>query len=414
MKKNVWILNHYAAGQFLKQGGRHYWFAKFLKEEGYEPTVFCCSSTESLNKWFNTKNLWVYNHAKEIDVPFINVKSNIYKGNGKDRILNMIGFYRNVQIAAKEYAKTHKKPDIIYASSVHPLTLVAGIKLAKYFGIKCICEVRDLWPLSLVEYKIIKEDSLIAKALYKGERWIYKNADAIVFTMGGGYDYIIERGWHNEILKSKVYYINNGIDLKQFDYNKEHFFVRDEDLENEDVFKVVYAGSIRRVNNLGKLIDIAKIVKNPNIKFLVWGDGNELPKLKARIENEKVKNVIFKGRVEKKYVPYITSRADLNFAHNSNSSLFRFGISFNKIFDYLASGKLVLCDFYAGYNPILTCGAGISVDSGEVKDIANTIDMLAVYSKEKLIEFGQKARNGAIEYDFSNLTKKLIYIIENI
>ena len=192
MKKNIWILNHFATGMFFSKGGRHYWFAKFLKKEGYNPTIFCCNATHDLKKWFDTDLLWIEKTADEIAVPFVIVKSSLYKGNGKDRVLNMIHFYFNVQKAAKEYAKIHAKPDVIYASSVHPLTLVAGIKLAEYYGVKCICEVRDLWPLSLVEYGYLKENSLVTKLLYAGEHWIYKKAGEIISLDIGFDDYILE------------------------------------------------------------------------------------------------------------------------------------------------------------------------------------------------------------------------------
>ena len=69
----------------------------------------------------------------------------------------------------------------------------------------------------------------------------------------------------------------------------------------------------------------------------------------------------FKGRVEKKYVPSIVSRADLNFAHNSFTYLFNYGISFNKLFDYFAAGQPILCDFPCRYNPVVTYGAGTEV-----------------------------------------------------
>ena len=82
--------------------------------------------------------------------------------------------------AAKEYAAEHGRPDVIFASSVHPLTLVAGLQLAKHFGVKCVCEVRDLWPESIVVYsnRFTKDNPLI-KLLYRGEKWIYKKAESL-------------------------------------------------------------------------------------------------------------------------------------------------------------------------------------------------------------------------------------------
>ena len=255
---------------------------------------------------------------------------------------------------------------------------------------------------------------MLTKFLYKGEHWIYKNADAIIFTAGGFNDYIAERGWQNDVPKTKVYYINNGIDLELFDYNKYHFLIEDEDLKNESYFKVIYTGSIRKANGLNKLLDIAKLVENPNIIFLIWGDGEELPKIRERIRNEKISNVVLKGRVEKKYIPYITSKANINIVHGNGAPLLRFGISANKIFDYLASGQPILCDFYANYNPIVSYNAGLSVDSGDVKDIAKAIDYFSIMSDKQISIYGKSARKAAIDFDFKILTKKLIDVINSI
>ena len=171
----------------------------------------------------------------------------------------MLFFYHNLFPVANDYAKIDGKPDVIIASSVHPLTLVAGIKIAKILHIPCICEVRDLWPESLVAYGFIKRNSLLAKILYQGEKWIYKRANKLIFTMEGGKDYIIEQGWAEEsggpINLDKVYHINNGVDLEAFNYNKDNYVVEDMDLDNEQTFKVVYVGSIRRVNNVKRIID---------------------------------------------------------------------------------------------------------------------------------------------------------------
>ena len=154
MYKKIWIFNHYAGHMLFDKGGRHYWFAKYLKKAGYEPVVFCCNVIHSRadEKYIDTDSLWVKKTAEDIQVPFIYVKARPYTGNGKQRVLNMVDFYRNVKKSAKAYAKKEGKPDIILASSVHPLTMLAGIQLAKKVGIKCICEVRDLWPEAIVAY----------------------------------------------------------------------------------------------------------------------------------------------------------------------------------------------------------------------------------------------------------------------
>lgn len=413
MKKNIWILNHYAGNMFFDQGGRHYNFAKYLKQSGYEPVVFCANSNHfGSGTYFETDALWHAHLAEKIGVPFVFVSARAYVGNGKQRILNMVDFYRNVKKTAKAYAKQYGQPDVIYASSVHPLTLVAGIQLAKRFGVKCICEVRDLWPESFVAYGQLQRDSIITKALCIGEKWIYKKADSLIFTMENAYQYIKEHGWAQEIPESKVFYVNNGTDPNLFEANLEHFPVEDTDLDDPNIFKIVYTGSIRKVNNLGLLLDAAKRVTDPSVRFLIWGDGDELEFLRQRVAEENIQNIVFKGRVGKNFVPSIVSRADLNIAHNTPSSLFVYGISFNKLFDYLAAGKPILSDFPSGHNPAVVWGAGIEVSDPTPENIAQAIEDFVHMDKETYAQYSKNAATAAKAYSFEELTKKLCAIVE--
>ena len=57
------------------------------------------------------------------------------------------------------------------------------------------------------------------------------------------------------------------MDLAVFDENRARYTVQDPDLEDPSVFKVVYTGSIRKVNHLGLLLDAAKEVTDPRVKF---------------------------------------------------------------------------------------------------------------------------------------------------
>ena len=252
------------------------------------------------------------------------------------------------------------------------------------------------------------------KFLRRIEKQIYIHADAIVFTMEGAYRYIEAQKWTKEISESKVYYINNGVDNELFIYNRDNYQIEDSDLEDKEKFKIVYTGSIRKVNNLGVLLDTAKLIKDKNILFLVWGDGDELNELKERVVREHIENVRFKGRVYKQYIPYIISKADLNIAHNGQSELFRYGISFNKIFEYLAAGKPILCDFNSDFNPVIQNRAGVEVKTANPKDIASEIIRLSQIDKSEYIEMCDNALNTSKQYDFELLTQKLLMVINTI
>ena len=343
-------------------------------------------------------------------IPYVLINCTPYQGNGLKRVANILEFAYKLPKVLNRLPK----PDAIIATSFDPISCYAGVKYAKRFGIKCIAEIADLWPETLVAYGGLSRKNPIVKYLKNVEKRIYTQADRIVFTMQGAYDYIIEQGWEEVVQRSKVRFINNGIDLEQFDYNREHFHIEDEDLKSTDIFKVIYTGSIRKVNNVGKLLDVAKLINNQRIRFLIWGDGDELSQLEERIVEENITNVLIKGRADKKYIPYITSSADLNIIHNNPSTLFRFGISFNKMFDYLAAGRPILTDFSCKYNPAVEGGAGIMVEDDSAVNIAKKIDYLSCLDKEQMLIYGASARRTAEEYDFRTLTRSLIDIIEEI
>lgn len=420
MKRNVWILNHYAADMYFAKGGRHYWFAKYLKRDNYEPIVFCCNTKQSTpEKYIQTNELYVEKEADEIGVSFIFVNARTYCGNGKQRVLNMIDFYRNVQRAAKEYASKHGGPDIILASSVHPLTLIAGLQLAKYYKVKCICEIRDLWPEAIIAYSNkIKKNGLLAKLLYQGEKWIYKKADALIFTMEGGPDYLKDRHYDKEhkgpINMNKVHHICNGVDLEGFEYNKTHFQLDDDDINDANHYKIVYAGSIRRANNVGILLKVAKIMNDPSIRILIYGDGDELNQLKEMVDKENIPSIVFKGRINKQYIPSVVSKADINLVHGEMPYSKSYGESLNKVFEYLAAGRPILYTFKPNYSIAEKYQCGKITDGCSPKDIAKGIYDMRNLTEEEKLKMCENAKKAAADYDFATLTQKLEKIIEEM
>lgn len=408
MKKKIWILTHHASPPQYETRIRNNAMAKYLMLAGYDVTIFGASTIHNTDiNLIKDGSLFIERQYE--DLHYIHVNAPMYKGNGIKRKLNLVVYPFNLYRAIKQLSE---KPDVI----INDLDITAfdfPFKIGNYVDAPLITEVRDLWPESLIVYGYLKRDSLLARFLYETEKKMYMKSHRIVYTMEGWPDYIEERGWNSIIDNSKTFHINNGLDLEIFNINRDANPFVDQDLSRNDVFNVVYTGSIRKVNNLGKLLDIAKCVQLPHIRFLVWGDGDELPQLKERIGNENIQNVIFKGRVEKKYVPSIVSQANLNFAHNTATELFRFGISFNKIFDYFAAGKPILCDFPCRYNPVVQSGSGISIDSGDPMEIARTIEDFSKLDKQTYDSYCDMALKAAENYDFSFLTKKMIKIIES-
>ena len=134
--------------------------------------------------------------------------------------------------------------------------------------------------------------------------------------------------------------------------------------------------------------------------------------MERRVHNEDIANVKVKGKVDKRYIPYITSCADLNIVHGHSTRLLRFGISANKIFDYAASEKPLLVDYPSKYNPAIEMEAGIEIEKQTPEKIARAIETFCCMEKEQYIIYCENAKKVALKYDFRELTKQLLHVIE--
>ena len=410
MNKKVWIFNHYATDTMLDHGGRHYWFAKYLTRAGYDVRIFCASTVHDTDINFDVGESGYCD--KEVDgLKYTLIETSNYVGNGKSRVKNMYQYYRRIFRVVKNY----DKPDVIFASSVHPLTLLAGIKIAKKLGVKCICEVRDLWPESLVEYEIIPRNHILTKLMYRGERRLYRRADTLIFTMPGAGKYISDRGWEKDISKEKIHFINNGIDLEVYNENKMTKSFEDVDLDDDSFKKVLYTGSLRAANKPGNFIDIAEHLSKiaSNIKIIVYGGGDQLEILREKVKEKGLTNIVFKGRVEKECIPYVLSKSDLNLMDGDIGGLSKYGISGNKLFDYIASGKPIVMDCEENEFGIINKNQiGIAKNSDGPLEMAELIADILNGDEDRYNMWCNNASMLAKEFDFKRLTDKLIELIE--
>ena len=417
-KKKIWIINHYATNMYFNEGGRHYWFAQNLIKHGYEPVIFCANVRHNTNEVIEVGRDKYFIDIKN-SIPFVFIKTTKSVGNGIDRIINMLLFYKNLFPIAKKYIKQYGKPDIILASSVHPLTMVAGIKIAKKLQIPCICEIRDLWPEAIFAFNKVKENSLIGRVLVAGEHWIYKRADSLIFTKEGDIDYIKEKKWDTNqgghINLDKIHYINNGVDIEAFNKSIKENVINDEDLESGK-FNVVYVGSIRPVNNVGNILDAARLLMDKkDIQFLIYGDGNQREMLVKRVQDEGLRNVKIKGFVNKQFIPYILSKSSVNILNYSQTQYnWKRGNSSNKLFEYMASGKPIISTVKMGYSIIKKYKCGMELEKSTPQELAKAILKIKSMPLEEYETLGHNAKKGAEDFDFKVLTQKLIEVINSI
>lgn len=404
MKKKVWLVNPVAMPPKYEVRIQTLKRAQYLIEAGHDVTIIAGSylHNTSINLINDNKKFL----ANEYDgIKFIHIKTNNYSGNGLMRFYNLILFYLRLLFLSKKFAK----PDVIAQVAMVPFSNILYY-VAKRFKAKHIVDVVDLWPESFVSYGLISKNNPITKLAYWAEKWLYDRADDIVFSMEGGKDYIIEKGWDiasgGKINLSKVHYINNGVDLDDFDKNKSLYKIDDSDLENDLLFKVIYLGSVRLANNVKLLIDAAELLKErKNIKFLIYGDGDERDHLKHYCEINKIDNVIFKQKwIELKYVPYVLSKSSLNILNYMPSTILKYGGSQSKSFQYMASGKPICSNIRMGYCPITKYNIGIAKDFKSTDEYAKAILSFSEKDSTEYENICLNARNAAEYYDYKKLT----------
>lgn len=408
---NVWFFNHYSQPIKYYPHERTFRYAEHLQSIGINSTIFCASTIHNTKVNLIEKNkpyIIEYDH----NVKHIILKTRDYSGNGFKRILNMFDYVRGI----KKIFKKLSKPNLIVATSVHPLACFIGIKVAKKLKIPCYIEIADLWPESFVAYGIVKKNNPLLRLLYLGEKWLYKKADKIFFTMEGGKDYIKDKKWDQQsggpVNLNKVHHINNGVQLEAFVSNIEKFSFSDDDLDSSK-FKVIYTGSIGRANNVLKIVETAQLIQkiDSNIMFIIYGVGEERGELEKYIIDNDIKNIKFKGVIEKIYIPYILSKSSVNIFHLSQNSILKYGVSLNKLFEYFASGKPILSDCESGYDIIKKYNAGIVVDQATPKQWADAIIKIKGLGEKEYTILCNNSLKAALDYDYKKLAARFEMII---
>ncbi len=409
-KKVVWIVNEYNIPGELRT--RQTVLSQRLKEHGYD--VYLISG--SVHHRFRNNIIKDGSAIKKEEydgATYYVVNTSVYH-NSIERVLVAIQFQRRL------WYNRHMipKPDVI-VSDFAGLFGNVFLKWKKRYGTRIIYDILDLWPEGFVDMGYIRSTSFIAKYLYALEHKSYRNADGIIFSMRGGRDYIIDKGWSREVGgdvdTSNIGYLNNGVDLESVDQQRLDYVLEDADLESDD-FKVVYLGSISEFNGVDTIVDTAKTMQEAGkdkVRFLIYGCGNQEKKLRIKVEELGLQNIKFKGKLEKEYAMSVLSRADLNVFTFKDTPLLKYGVSPNKLFMYFASGKPVLSMIRPAYDLVEEKKAGISVDN-KVEVISGAIERFMRMSESEYQEYCINARKTAEEYDYKNLVDVLIDKIEGV
>lgn len=402
---NVWFINHYAQAPYNFGGTRHFCLAKYLKQQGWDSSIIASSTEINTSKQLiDDKKPYKYEYID--GVHFVRLKTISYKGNGVSRMLNMLQF--SLKTVFFNYKALLKKPGIIIGSTIHPFAALAGYILSKYYKIPFIFEVRDLWPQTLVDMGYLREKSLLCKCMRLLELFLAKKSDRIITLLPRAADYYETYG----IDTKKIIWIPNGIDFQYFPKLPPK-------VKQDSNFNFYYFGALGKANNLENLILSMKILNQkenyPNLQLKLVGSGPEKENLIELTKSLNIKNITFFDPVPKSEINLICQQADAFIFNLQNLPVFRFGISSNKLFDFMAGAKPIIFCCEAINNPVSDAQCGITVPPNNPDALAEAMITISKASNEERARMGESGRAYAQNYhNYEVLAHKLSNIMREV
>jgi glycosyltransferase involved in cell wall biosynthesis len=408
---NILLINHYAGSPLHGMEYRPYYLAREWIRMGHRVRIMACAQSHVRAR---QPQMAGKSRLEEVidGIEYTWYAAPAYSGNGLGRVRNIAAFIGPLYRDGKQVVHSFK-PDTVIASSTYPMDIWPAHRIAGLAGAKLVFEVHDMWPLSPIELGGMHRRHPFIMLVQAAEDYAYRHADAVVSLLPEVREYMESRG----MAPGKLHSVPNGFDPEEWSL-KEHDVCNDIDeaIQSEKQsgkFIVGYAGSHGRPNSLDALLDAAKCLSKKSFAFALVGDGHEKLRLRRRVMQEKLTNVWMFDPIPKKQIPFLLSQFDAAYLGAPRSPLYRFGVSPNKLLDYMMAGVPVVYAIEAGNDPVADAGCGFSVAAEDGEAIAGALNGLSRLSIEQRRMMGARGREHAKQhYAYPQLAKKFLQIIE--
>ena len=397
---NIVYINHYAGSCLHGMEYRPYFMAKRWAAQGHNVTVAASSFSH-----LRTKNPEM-NGAKVREqmldgIRYLWLAGPEYHGNGVGRIRNMLAFLHALYRRRAEIT-AQGRPDAVIASSTYPLDIYPAYKMAKKYGSRLIYEVHDLWPLSPIELGGMSPHHPYIMLMQRAENFCYKKCDRVVSLLPKAKEHMVEHGLSPE----KFVCVPNGIERSDWENPQAGPPVYAEKLKryhDAGWFLIGYTGAHGIANALDSYVEAGKLLAGKKIKLLSVGPGPERDRLIAKGKELGVGDTVeFLPPVGRGEVPGLLSQMDALYVGLQRQPLFRFGVSPNKLMDYMMAAKPVIFAIDAGNDMVADAGCGISIPPEDSGAIAAAAEKLAALPQAERDAMGRRGREYILknnEYD---------------
>ena len=410
-KYNLWMLNHYAGN--LQQGMeyRHFFLARHLRAMGHRVSLVSATYSHLYSKPPETSQFVTY---REVDgVECVWLRTPRYEGNGAMRLANMLCYSALARTARLD--RRIGVPDIVFGSSPHPFAMLDALALARRFAVPSLVEIRDLWPLMLVELGSMKPGHPLARLFQRMESKAFRQADRVISLWHSADEYMLEHGVDAE----RYRYLPNGIELGEAVFDGEHPLLAAVDAQKDAGRYVVgYGGSHGHANPLSQVIDACKALKDrgqDDVAFFMVGDGPDKAAARIRSEELGLTNLHWFDPVSKDVIMAFYQRLDTAYIGLRDLPLFKYGPTPNKLMDYLAAAKPIIYAIRSSFDPVADHELGRSIEPDDGDSLAEAILDLKSQPLDARNAMGARARHFAeTQHSYSALSNRLDEIVREL
>jgi len=406
-RRTVWILNHYCQEPTGTGPTRHYTLAKYLKALGWDAQLVGASVEHATGR--RRLEGMALSREECIDgVQFLWLRTPRYRGNGLARTVNMVTYATQ---AVARVASRLPRPDVVVGSSVHPLAAWAAAVLAKRHRVPFVFEVRDLWPQTLIEMGRVAKGSATERVLRLLERSLYRRASSVVGLMPGIVEYVASLG----VPGNKVVWIPNGVDMEAFPE-----LPRPPTGKGDTPFTLMYFGAHGEANGLDTLLDAMAIVERnlgaSVVHCRLVGEGGDKSRLQVRARELDLRSVSFEAGVPRESISHVAAEAHaFVLCTRDLPGLYRYGVSMNKLYEYMALGRPVVLAMSALNDPIRDSGAGITVPPDDPRSLAEAIEQLAHLEPEERRRLGAQGRRWVSDrHGYAALARRFAEVLDGV
>jgi glycosyltransferase involved in cell wall biosynthesis len=176
-------------------------------------------------------------------------------------------------------------------------------------------------------------------------------------------------------------------------------------------FTIGFVGTLGVANALDALIAAARLLGDEDIRFVIVGQGSEGERLRNLALD--LPKVSFVGVVAKADVPATLRAFDACYVGYHRSPLYRFGISPNKVFDYMAASRPIVMAAEAANDVVGDAGCGLTVPPDDPEALAEAIRAFRTMSAEELARLGASGRAYVErEHAYPILAQRYLQVLE--